>query len=93
MALVGLSGAGKTTLVILIPRFYTATTGRVLNVGLEVTQAWLSSCSDGFIECSSATAAGTLWFYDHNTLGGKYLSHNQSRRACFGLDVVLRNDL
>jgi hypothetical protein len=67
--------------------------GYTLNVGLEVTQAWLASCSDGFIECSSASAAGTLWFYDHNVLGGKYLSHNQSRRACFGLDVVLRNDL
>jgi hypothetical protein len=34
-----------------------------------------------------------LWFYDHNGVGGKTLSHNQSRRACFGLDVVLRNDL
>jgi hypothetical protein len=67
--------------------------GYTLNVGLEVTQAWLSSCSDGFIECGSATAAGSLWFYDHNGVGGKVLSHNQSRRACFGLDVILRNDL
>jgi hypothetical protein len=25
--------------------------------------------------------------------GGEPLSHNQSRRKCFGLDVVLRNDL
>ena len=32
-------------------------------------------------------------FYDHDMLGGKILSHNQSRRQCFGLDVVLRNDL
>ena len=67
--------------------------GYAQSVGLEITQNWLDSCSDGFIECTSATAAGTLWFYDHNSLGGKYLSHNQSRRACFGLDVVLRNDL
>ena len=67
--------------------------GYTLNVGLEVTQAWLASCSDGFIECTSAAAAGHVWFYDHNTLGGKILSHNQSRRQCFGLDVVLRNDL
>ena len=67
--------------------------GYTLNVGLEITQNWLSSCSDGFIECSSASAAGNVWFYDHNSLGGKTLSHNQSRRACFGLDVVLRNDL
>jgi len=67
--------------------------GYTLNVGLEVTKAWLSGCSDGFIECGSASAAGYLWFYDHNGVGGKTLSHNQSRRACFGLDVVLRNDL
>ena len=33
------------------------------------------------------------WFYDHKSLGGKTTSHNQSRRACFGLDVILRNDL
>ena len=67
--------------------------GYTLNVGLEVTKAWLASCADGFIECTSAAAAGTLWFYDHNGVGGHTLSHNQSRRACFGLDVVLRNDL
>ena len=34
------------------------------SVGLEITQNWLSSCSDGFIECCSAQAAGTLWFRD-----------------------------
>ncbi|WP_395680913.1 hypothetical protein [Dokdonella sp.] len=68
--------------------------GYSLNVGLEVTQAWLSSCSDGFIECTSAAAAGRVWFYDTARMaGGEPLSHNQSRRACFGLDTILRNDL
>ncbi|MBV8657559.1 MAG: hypothetical protein JO142_07020 [Burkholderiales bacterium] len=67
--------------------------GYTLNVGLEITKAWLASCADGFIECTSASAAGSQWFYDYNGVGGKTLSHNQSRRACFGLDVVLRNDL
>ena len=68
--------------------------GYTLNVGLEVTQAWLSSCSDGFIECSSAAAAGRVWFYDTSrTAGSEPLSHNQSRRACFGLETILRNDL
>lgn len=68
--------------------------GYSLNLGLEITQAWLSSCSDGFLDCSSQAGAGTVWFYDTDvTAGDEPLSHNQSRRKCFGLDVVLRNDL
>ncbi len=38
VALVGLTGAGKTTLVSLIPRFYDATVGRVLIDGVDVRQ-------------------------------------------------------
>lgn len=68
--------------------------GYSLNLGLEITQAWLDSCSDGFLNCSSQSAAGTVWFRDIQRMaGGEPLSHNQSRRQCFGLDVILRNDL
>jgi hypothetical protein len=68
--------------------------GYAANVGLEFTQNWLSSCSDGFLECSSQKAAGTLWFTDKaRTQGAEPLSHNQSRRECFGLGGILRNDL
>ncbi len=68
--------------------------GYTLNVGLEVTQAWLASCSDGFLNCTSQAGAGQVWFYDTSvTAGSEPLSHNQSRRQCFGLDVILRNDL
>lgn len=67
--------------------------GYTQSVGLEITQNWLSSCSDGFIECSSAQAAGTLWFRDTQKTGGPVLNHNQSRRACFGLPAILANDL
>jgi ABC-type multidrug transport system fused ATPase/permease subunit len=38
IALVGLTGAGKTTLVSLIPRLYSATEGRVLIDGVDVQQ-------------------------------------------------------
>ncbi|MCW8125685.1 hypothetical protein [Microbulbifer halophilus] len=68
--------------------------GYAENVGLEVTQEWLDSCSDGFLNCSSQNAAGRLWFYDDaRTRDGEPLSHNQSRRKCFNLDIILRNDI
>lgn len=68
--------------------------GYHLNVGLEITQAWLDSCSDGFLNCSSQAGAGSTWFYDTSrTAGGEPLSHNQSRRKCFNLDRILRDDL
>ena len=43
IALVGLTGAGKTTLVSLIPRFYDATAGRVSVDGIEVGRYRLRS--------------------------------------------------
>jgi hypothetical protein len=68
--------------------------GYHLNLGLEITQEWLDSCSDGFLDCSSQAGAGYVWLYDTSfTDGSEPLSHNQSRRKCFGLDIVLRNDL
>lgn len=68
--------------------------GYHLGVGLEITQAWLNSCSDGFLNCSSQGGAGTTWFTDKSkTADAEPLSHNQSRKKCFGLDTILRNDL
>lgn len=68
--------------------------GYIENVGLETTQLWLNSCSDGFLECSSQSAAGSVWFQDKARMAGSEpLSHNQSRRACFGLDSILRTDM
>src|SRR5262245_56373035 len=34
------------------------------NVGLETTQLWLNTCSDGFLNCTSQAAAGRVWYYD-----------------------------
>ena len=63
-------------------------------VALETTQNWLNSCSDGFLDCSSQAGAGSVWFYDTSrTSGGEPLSHQQSRRDCFNLDVIIRNDI
>jgi subfamily B ATP-binding cassette protein MsbA len=46
VALVGLSGAGKTTLVNLIPRFYEVTEGAVLMDGKDVRDVTLKSLRD-----------------------------------------------
>src|SRR5439155_14619105 len=46
VALVGLTGAGKTTLVSLIPRFYDATAGRVLIDGVDVRHYRVRSLRD-----------------------------------------------
>lgn len=68
--------------------------GYQYQVGLETTQNWLHSCSDGFLECSSQNAAGYVWFNDKSrTKGSEPLSHHQSRRDCFNLDVIIRNDI
>lgn len=66
--------------------------GYSLNVGLEFTQNWLNSCSDGFLNCSSQSGAGSGTIYD-SSFTNEPLSHNQSRRKCFGIDVLLRNAL
>lgn len=68
--------------------------GYHLSVGLELTQNWLSNCSDGFLDCSSQAGAGHVWAYDWQfTTDGRSLNHAQSRRACFGLDELLRADV
>jgi ATP-binding cassette, subfamily B, bacterial len=46
IALVGLTGAGKTTLVSLIPRFYNASSGRVLVDGVDVQKYRVRSLRD-----------------------------------------------
>jgi len=63
-------------------------------VALETTQNWLDSCSDGFLNCTSQSGAGSVWFIDkQQTSGGEPLSHQQSRRNCFNLDIIIRNDI
>jgi subfamily B ATP-binding cassette protein MsbA len=46
MAIVGLSGAGKTTLVNLLPRFYDVTDGAILIDGIDIRDVTLRSLRD-----------------------------------------------
>ncbi|KTC89096.1 hypothetical protein [Legionella cincinnatiensis] len=64
--------------------------GYILNSGLKIAKLYLDSCADGFLNCSSQTVAGTVWFYDKDKLEDHLtLSHNQSRHSCFGLEKIL----
>ncbi|KTD58642.1 hypothetical protein Lsai_1249 [Legionella sainthelensi] len=64
--------------------------GYILNSGLKIAKLYLDSCADGFLNCSSQTVAGSIWFYDKDKLEDHLtLSHNQSRHSCFGLEKIL----
>ena len=51
MALVGPSGAGKTTLCSLIPRFYEATEGSIRIDGKDIKDVTLKSLRDNIRGC------------------------------------------
>jgi ABC-type multidrug transport system fused ATPase/permease subunit len=62
VALVGLTGAGKTTLVSLIPRLYEATEGRVLIDGVDVRQYSIRSLREniGIVLQEPVLFSGTI---------------------------------
>jgi ATP-binding cassette subfamily B protein/subfamily B ATP-binding cassette protein MsbA len=62
IALVGLTGAGKTTLVSLIPRFYDASEGRVLVDGVDVRQYRIRSLREkiAIVPQDPVLLAGTI---------------------------------
>ncbi|MBW2038886.1 MAG: lipid A export permease/ATP-binding protein MsbA [Deltaproteobacteria bacterium] len=60
VALVGSSGAGKTTLVNLLPRFYDATEGQILIDGVDIHKVTLKSLRDQI----GVVAQQTLLFND-----------------------------
>jgi ABC-type multidrug transport system fused ATPase/permease subunit len=59
VALVGPSGAGKTTLVHLLPRFYDAQQGRITIDGHDITQVTVKSLRDGI-----GIALQTVFLFD-----------------------------
>lgn len=63
MALVGLSGAGKTTLCSLIPRFYDVTGGRIMIDGRDIRSVTLKSLRDqiGMVQQDVYLFAGTIF--------------------------------
>lgn len=63
MALVGSSGAGKTTLCSLIPRFYDVTGGRIMIDGRDIRSVTLKSLRDqiGMVQQDVYLFAGTIF--------------------------------
>ncbi len=70
MALVGSSGAGKTTLCSLIPRFYEATSGRITIDGMDIRKMTLKSLRNqiGIVQQDVYLFAGSVY---ENILYGK----------------------
>lgn len=63
IALVGSSGAGKTTLCNLIPRFYEASSGKILIDGQDIREVTLKSLRDniGMVQQDVYLFAGTIY--------------------------------
>lgn len=63
MALVGSSGAGKTTLCSLIPRFYDVTEGQILIDGIDIKDVTLKSLRNqiGIVQQDVYLFAGTIY--------------------------------
>ncbi len=63
VAIVGPTGSGKSTLVNLIPRFYDATSGRVLVDGMDVKTLRQKSLRDqiSFVLQDTVLFSGTIW--------------------------------
>ncbi|MFB1045530.1 ABC transporter ATP-binding protein [Streptomyces chrestomyceticus] len=80
-ALVGPSGAGKTTVLALIERFYEPDTGRVLLDGRDVRQWPLGElrAAIGYVEQDTPVLAGTL--RDNLTLGANGVTDEQVARV------------
>ena len=74
-ALVGRSGAGKTTLAQLIPRFYDPQAGSIYIDGMDTSRADLRSLRQqiGFMQQDPFLFAGTVW--ENLTIGRPECSH------------------
>ena len=81
VALVGPSGAGKTTLVHLLPRFYDAQQGRIAIDGRDVTQVTVQSLRDAI-----GIALQTVFLFDASigeniAYGSPHATHHEIERA------------
>ena len=90
VALVGPSGAGKTTLVHLLPRFYDAQQGRITIDGHDVTQVTVESLRDAI-----GIALQTVFLFDASigeniSYGSPHATHHESHRHSSGIEWAAR---
>jgi ATP-binding cassette subfamily B protein len=80
IALIGHTGSGKTTLTSLVPRFYDATSGRVLVDGVDVRDVTLRSLRRAIGVISQDPFLFSATVRDNITFGAPELSNDQVER-------------
>lgn len=93
IALVGMSGGGKSTLVNLIPRFYDVTGGRILMDGLDIRDAKLSSLRKQIAMVTQDAILFNESIRDNIAYGNHQATDEEIRdaaKAAFAYDFVQR---
>src|SRR5207248_9623488 len=88
VALVGLSGAGKSTVVDLIPRFYDVDAGRITVDGIDVRDVKLQSLRRqiGIVPQETWLFAGTL--RDNIAYGNRDATDEEVRNAAYAANAA-----
>ncbi|MBN1354657.1 ABC transporter ATP-binding protein [bacterium] len=82
LALVGVSGVGKSTMVSLIPRFYDPTDGKITIDGLDLRVLSLTSLRDNIGMVTQETILFNDTIYNNITYGRSDFNSEQIEKAC-----------
>lgn len=93
IAIVGKSGAGKTSLVNLIPRFYELTSGNILINGIDYNEYSLSDLRNRIGYVFQDPIIFNMSIYDNLKFGNDNVTNEQIEKVCIeiGLDEKIKS--